>query len=50
MIKHENNKWVVKDRNDEKVLGTHDTKEDAQAQLAKIEIEKKKQQEKGKKK
>jgi hypothetical protein len=42
MIAHEGNKWVVKDSSGQKVLGTHDSKESAQKQLAAIEISKNK--------
>lgn len=42
MISHEGKKWVVKDSSGKKVLGTHATKKEAVAQLAAIEISKKK--------
>ena len=42
MISHEGKKWVVKDSNGTKVLGTHGSQKEAQAQLAAIEISKKK--------
>jgi hypothetical protein len=42
MISHEGKKWVVKDSTGTKVLGTHGSQKEAQAQLAAIEISKKK--------
>jgi hypothetical protein len=42
MISHEGKKWVVKDSTGTKVLGTHGSQQEAQAQLAAIEISKKK--------
>ena len=42
MISHEGKKWVVKDSKGTKVLGTHGSQKEAQAQLAAIEISKKK--------
>ncbi len=41
-IKKKGSKFVVTDRSGKKVLGTHDTKSEAQKQLAAIEISKKK--------
>lgn len=41
MIIHKDNKWEVRDSSGEKVLGTHDTKQEAAKQLAAIEISKK---------
>jgi len=42
MIAKENGKFVVKDSSGTKILGTHDTKEEAVDQLQAIEISKKK--------
>lgn len=39
IISHEGGKWLVKSKSG-KVLGTHDTKEKALAQLAAVEISK----------
>jgi hypothetical protein len=39
-ISHENGKWVVKTKDGKRILGKHDTKEDAQKQLSAIEISK----------
>ena len=42
IIRHENGKWVVRTHDGSRVLGTHDTREDAEKQLYAIEINKKK--------
>jgi len=42
MIKRQGNKWVVKDAEGNKTLGTHSSEEAALRQLAAIEISKKK--------
>lgn len=39
-IEHRGNKWVVVNHNRTKVLGTHDTEEEAKAQLRAIEANK----------
>lgn len=41
MIRHEGDKWKVYTKDGKKLLGTHDTEKEAQAQLAAIEISKK---------
>jgi hypothetical protein len=41
MIVHKGSKWEVRDSSGEKLLGTHDTKQEAAKQLAAIEISKK---------
>ncbi len=41
MIVKKNNKWEVRDSSGKKVLGTHETKEDAVKQLGAIESSKK---------
>lgn len=41
-IEFEAGKWIVYNKSKTKVLGTHDTKEEAKDQLAAIEISKKK--------
>ena len=42
VIKKEGNKWVLYSKDGSKVLGRHDTKEDAKKQEAAIKINKKK--------
>lgn len=42
MIRKKKDKWQVLDSSGEKVLGEHDSREDALKQLAAIEIAKKK--------
>lgn len=39
-VEHRGNKWVVLNHTKTKVLGTHDTEEDAMAQLRAIEANK----------
>lgn len=39
-VEHRGNKWVVVDHTRTKVLGTHDTEEEANAQLRAIEANK----------
>jgi len=39
-VEQRNGKWVVLDHTKKKVLGTHDTKDEADRQLAAIEINK----------
>lgn len=39
-VKPKGSKWVVTDKSGKKVLGTHDTKAEAQEQLRAIEAEK----------
>lgn len=39
-IAHENGKWVLRSKSTNKVLGTHDTKEDAEAQERAIQVNK----------
>lgn len=41
MINKKDGKWQVTDSTGKKVLGTHDTKQEALAQLAAVEISKK---------
>jgi len=40
VIVHKDDKWIVMTKDKSRVLGTHDNKEDADAQLAAIEIAK----------
>lgn len=40
MIKHRGNKWLVFTKDGKKLLGTHNSKKDAESQLAAIEISK----------
>jgi len=40
VIVHKDGKWIVMTKDKSRVLGTHDNKEDADAQLAAIEIAK----------
>jgi hypothetical protein len=41
IIRHEGDKWVVRTHDGSRILGTHDTREDAEKQLYAIEINKK---------
>ena len=49
-VKKKGNKWIVTDKSGKKILGTHDTKKEADRQLRAVEASKSRENKKRKRK